>query len=94
MDKMTFQYPPTCSAPKCGQAAVYKVAAPWSNGTSRELKNYGLACESHRDSQLALAQIHRQGLTLVEGETLGKVGLYTLEAGRRDGDLTRLPDHE
>ena len=84
---------PSATPPRCGQPAVYKVAAPWSNGTSHELKNYGLACETHRGSQLALAQIHRQGLALAEGETLGSVGLYTLHSGRRDAELKRLPDH-
>lgn len=93
MEKITFQYQPKCSAAKCDQPAAYKVAAPWSNGTSRELKNYGLACEAHRDSQLALAQLHRQGLKLAEGETVGEVGLYQLVAGKRDVDLPRLPDH-
>jgi hypothetical protein len=94
MDPKVFRYQPRCSAPHCDQPAVYKVAAPWSNGTSHELKNYGLACEAHRDSQLALARLHRQGLPLAEGETLGSVGLYKLTAGRRDTELTRLPDHD
>jgi hypothetical protein len=93
MEKNTFHYQPRCSAAHCDQPAVYKVAAPWSNGTSRELKNYGLACEAHRDSQLALAQLHRQGLKLAEGETVGQVGLYQLVSGKRDADLQRLPDH-
>jgi hypothetical protein len=93
MNGYNVQYHPTCSAPSCKQPAVFKVAAPWSSGTSRELKNYGLACEAHRDSQLALAQLHRQGLKVAEGETVGQVGLYKLEPGRRDVELTRLPDH-
>ena len=29
--------------------AVYKIAATWSDGSSRELKNYGLTCDVHRD---------------------------------------------
>jgi hypothetical protein len=94
METKRFQYQPKCYAPNCGRPAVYKVAAPWSNGTSHELKNYGLACEAHRDSQLALAQIHRQGPSLAEGETVGTVGLYKLDPGRRDVELKRLPDHE
>jgi hypothetical protein len=88
-----FRYLPRCSATNCGKAAIYKVAAPWSNGTSHELKNYGLACEDHRDSLLARAQLHSQGLTLADGETLGAVGLYRLEPGKRDVQLGRLPDH-
>jgi hypothetical protein len=94
MDKTPFQYAPRCSAPSCQQPAVYKVAAPWSDGRkSQELKNYGLACEAHRDSQLARAKVHRQGLRLAEGETVGEVGLYQIETGRRDRELKRLPDH-
>ncbi len=92
MDK-PFQYQITCSAPNCNQPAVYKIAAPWSDGISRELKNYGLACEAHRDSQLARGQLHRQGLVLAEGETVGQVGLYQLVPGKRDLELPRLPDH-
>jgi hypothetical protein len=88
-----FQYQPRCSAANCDRPAVYKIAAPWSNGTSHELKNYGLACEAHRDSQLARAHLHRKDLPLAEGETLGAVGVYKLEPGRRDAALTRLPDH-
>lgn len=88
-----FHYQPMCSAPNCGKAAVFKVAAPWSNGTSHELKNYGLACEIHRDSQLARAQLNRNDLALAEGESVGAVGLYELEPGSRDATLARLPDH-
>ena len=93
MEKNAFHYQPSCSAPDCTSPAVYKVAAPWSNGTSRELKNYGLACEAHRDSQLALAQMHRKDLKLAEGETVGQVGLYQVVPGRRDAELPRLPEH-
>jgi hypothetical protein len=92
MEKQAFQYKPTCAASNCGKPAVYKVAAPWSNGTSRELKNYGLACEEHRDSQLALALAHRKDLKLAEGESVGQVGLYQLLEGKRDMELPRLPD--
>jgi hypothetical protein len=93
MEKAPFQYPPLCSAPKCNQPAAFKVAALWSSGNSRELKNYGLACEAHRDSQLALAQLHRQGLKVAEGESVGPIGLYQLVPGKRDAELARLPDH-
>jgi hypothetical protein len=92
MENGSFHYQPTCSAPNCDHPAVYKVAAPWSNGSSRELKNYGLACESHRDWQLNLAKQNRQGLKVAEGEVVGPVGLYQLTAGKRDMELSRLPD--
>ena len=92
MDSPPFHYQPRCSALGCDRAAVYKVAAPWSDGTSRELKNYGLACDQHRAAQLARARAHRAGLNLAEGETVGDVGLYQLLPGVRDTELTRLPD--
>jgi hypothetical protein len=93
MEPKPFHYQPLCSANGCGKPAVFKVAAPWSSGASHELKNYGLACDDHRDSLLARAQLHRQGVALAEGENLGAVGLYRLEPGRRDVELNRLPDH-
>jgi hypothetical protein len=93
METKAFQYKPACTASNCDKPALYKIAAVWSNGTSRELKNYGLACADHRDSQLALAQLHRQGLRLAEGESVGPVGLYQLIEGKRDVELPRLPDH-
>ncbi len=92
MEKTTFAYQPLCSTPKCNQPAVVKVAAPWSSGSSRELKNYGLACEAHRESQLALAKLNREGLKVAEGETVGPIGLYQLIPGKRDAELMRLPD--
>ena len=55
-DSRSFRYRPGCSAPGCDRPALYKIAAIWSDGTSRELKNYGLACENHRDLQLSAAR--------------------------------------
>ena len=88
-----FLYSPTCSAPACEEFALFKVAAPWSNGTSHELKNYGLACEGHRDSLLARAQLHQRNVALADGETVGAVGLYSLQRGCLDSTLARMPDH-
>ncbi|MGO9464565.1 MAG: hypothetical protein ACLQIB_41880 [Isosphaeraceae bacterium] len=85
-----FRYQPTCNAPECREPAVYKVAAVWSDGTSRELKNYGLACEAHRDSQLELARGNHRMLRLAEGETVGPVELYVLKDGCRDAELARV----
>ncbi len=89
-DSKPFRYRAECSAPGCGQPALYKVAAAWSDGTSRELKNYGLACESHRAIQLSAAQHRHRGLKLSEGESVGPVELFVLETGRRDTELPRL----
>lgn len=84
-----FHYRPRCSAPDCEEAATYKVGAIWTDGTSRELKNYGLACEVHRDSLFDRAKRHRDGLRLADGETVGPVTLYRLEPGRRDTELSQ-----
>jgi hypothetical protein len=88
----SFQYRPGCSTTGCDQAAVYKIAATWSDGTSRELKNYGLACEVHRDGQLEVARRHHLGLRLSDGETVGPVEIYLLLSGCRDAQLSRFPD--
>jgi hypothetical protein len=92
MDDYVFRYQPICSSERCEGTALYKVAAPWSDGTSRELKNYGLACSDHRETLLVRASLHRRDLALAEGETIGPVGLYPLVNGCRDAELARLPD--
>jgi hypothetical protein len=89
-EESTFHYRPRCSAKNCEQPATFKVAAVWSDGTSRELKNYGLACEAHRQSQFDRAKQHRDGLRLADGETVGPVTLYKLEPGRRDTELPQV----
>jgi hypothetical protein len=90
--KRVFRYRPACNAPRCGEPAVYKVAAAWSDGTSRELKNYGLACAAHGASQLARASRNHAGLRLADGETVGPVELYLLRDDCRDIDLARVVD--
>ena len=85
-----FRYRPRCSNPGCGEPAAYKIGALWSDGTSRELKNYGLACEEHRQAQLERASRHRDGLKLSDGESVGQVSLFALEPGRRDSQLAKV----
>lgn len=82
-----FRYRPTCSAPGCDATAVYKIGAPWSDGPRRELKNYGLTCEEHRDPLLLRARAARNGLKLEIGESMGDVSLFRLDPERRDTDL-------
>ena len=62
----------------------------WSDGTSRELKNYGLACDVHGQAQLAAARSRHQAPRLSDGESVGPVELYVLRTGCRDVELTRL----
>jgi hypothetical protein len=85
-----FAYLTSCSAPRCAERAVYKLAALWSDGTSRELKNYGLACEAHRARLLAAARLRHEQLRVSEGETVGTVALYRLAPGLRDVELVKL----
>jgi hypothetical protein len=89
-----FRYVPGCTALGCNHQAIYKIAAAWSDGTSRELKNYGLVCEAHRDLQLSLARNHHQALRLSDGESVGPVELYVLRTGCRDVELQRRVDDE
>jgi len=89
-----FRYRPSCSAGRCDQPAVYKIAATWSDGSSRELKSYGLTCEVHRDSYLAAARRHHEGLRLSDGETVGPVEIYLLRSGCRDAELVPYSENE
>ncbi len=91
-EERVFCYRPRCSHPGCDQPARFKVGAVWSDGTSRELKNYGLTCETHRQSQLERARHNRAGLRLADGESVGPIALFVLEAGRRDTELAAVAD--
>jgi hypothetical protein len=79
-----------CSKPRCGKPASYKIASPWSYGQFSELKSYGLACSDHfgdayRDAQ-ARSKLHSPS----DEETVGEIGLYRYEKGKRDKELERL----
>lgn len=82
-----FRYQPKCTAPGCSAPATYKLAASWSDGPRRELKNYGLSCAAHRQTLLERAKAHRAALALTEGESVGEVAVYEFAAGKRDADL-------
>ncbi|HEV3166074.1 MAG TPA: hypothetical protein VGZ22_18750 [Isosphaeraceae bacterium] len=87
MENENYSYRPKCSVAACNQPVRFKVAALWSYGSTRELKNYGLACETHRDAQLARAHSKYQGVHLADGEAVGPVTLYEYVAGHRDAQL-------
>ena len=84
-----FRYRAVCSVAGCTATAGFKIAAPWSDGTSRELKNYGLACAAHREEELARARDRHRSLRRSEGETVGPVELYVLRPDCRDTELAR-----
>lgn len=90
-DPETFHYRPECHVVGCQSGPRYKLAAPWTNGASSELKSYGLTCEEHLPERLARARASRAGLVLGEGEYVGEVAVYRFEPGRRDADLATVP---
>lgn len=87
---MAFSYPVRCSRAGCGQPAIYKLAARWSDGITQELKTYALTCEG------CLAESFRQSCAkqavcrLTPGEILEPPGVYRLVSGQRDRELTRI----
>ena len=90
MDQPPFHYQPKCSVTGCDRQGLFKVAAPWTYGNLRELKNYGLCCEEHRDALFSRAKSQAESTRLSEGETVGPVGLYQILPGRRDAELTQI----
>ncbi len=87
VDQLAFHYLPLCSHPECERPARFKIAAPWSFGAGRELKNYGLTCDLHREQLLARATLRAEALAAAEGEQVGKVAVYPLLPGLRDAEL-------
>jgi hypothetical protein len=85
MDETNFRYATACSFPDCPNPPRRKVAASWSYGPLRELKNYGLACEEHLDFLLDRARQHRESLAVGDDETVGPVEIYELTTGRGNG---------
>jgi hypothetical protein len=89
-DQIVMHYRPICQVRGCGQPASLKVAAPWSDGSSRELKNYGTFCQRHAEAHLDLARRKQKHLHLAEGESVGEVHLYRLVDGLRDAQLQEI----
>ena len=82
MDETTFLYAASCSSPGCLESPRYKIAALWSHGPLQELKNYGLACEAHRDSLLDRARGHRETLAVRDDEQVGPVEVFPFARSR------------
>lgn len=87
-------YPVLCYAPGCGRPAAYKIAAEWSDGLTRELKTYSLACEGCLPTLFADAKRRQAACRLTIGESLGVPGVYELKTGSRDTGLRRRGDLE
>jgi hypothetical protein len=71
-------YPVVCYTPGCGAAAAFKIAAVWSDGSTRELKTYSLACEACVPDRLADAVRRRAACRLAPDEVLGQPTAHEL----------------
>jgi hypothetical protein len=87
-------YPVLCYAPGCDHSAAFKVAACWSDGTTRELKTYALACPDCLPDLFAAAKVKLAACRLAPGETLDGPGIFELQRGDRDKTLRRRPELE
>lgn len=87
-------YVVTCSQRGCTRPAVFKIAARWSDGVTRELKTYGLSCEPCLNEQFARSKVKQAACRLAPGETLESPGIYDLSRGQRDLQLARRADLE
>jgi hypothetical protein len=87
-------YPICCYRPGCQRPAVYKIAARWSDGVTHELKTYALSCEDCLADWFHRSRAKQAACRLAAGETLEPPGIYGLERGWRDQQLTRRPDLE
>jgi hypothetical protein len=78
----------------CGNPAIYKIAARWSDGVIQELKTYSLCCAGCLLEQFASSLKRFDQTRLLKDETLGTPGIYRLAEGQRDRELPRLADLE
>jgi hypothetical protein len=79
-----------CSNAGCAEGAIYKIAAPWSDGVFTELKTFGFACADHLGPVFRGAETRRKHYVTHSGETVGDIGIYKYEPGKRDKHLQRL----
>jgi len=87
-------YPLSCYLKGCGQPAVYKIAARWSDGITGELKTYGLTCAACLPAFFQQARHKQQSCRLTPGEVLEPPGIFQMVSGQRDRNLARLTDLE
>lgn len=94
---MTVEYKPyraECSAAGCAEAAEYKIAAQWTDGSLTELKPYGFSCEGHLPEIVRDARTRKARCRLSPGESCGEVGVYRFRPNTKDQQLERLGDLE
>ncbi len=87
-------YPIECGGPDCLAPALFKIAAEWSDGPTRELKTYFLCCPDCVESHLPRAVEKQRACRLAPREALSAPGIYELYRGAADHGLVRRPDLE
>jgi hypothetical protein len=87
-------YPVLCYRKGCGQKAIYKIAARWSDGVTGELKTYALSCADCLADWFRLSCQKQAACRRAPGETLERPGIYEMHRGVRDRELVRRPDLE
>jgi hypothetical protein len=87
-------YPVLCYVPGCGQLAVFKIAARWSDGITQELKTYGLCCPACLAGWYERSRQKQAVCRRAPGETLETPGIFELVRGQRDRQLVRREDLE
>ena len=87
-------YPLICYQKGCGEFAVYKIAARWSDGITSELKTYGLTCPRCLADWFQQSVKKQKTCRLTPGEKLEPPGIYHLTRGQRDKQLERAAELE
>jgi hypothetical protein len=83
-----------CYTKGCGNPAVYKIAARWSDGITHELKTYALSCDACLPESFRASRQKQAACRLAKNETLESPGIFRMEAGQRDRQLVRLEEKE
>ena len=83
-----------CHARECSREAAFKIAARWSDGVTRELKTYFLACETCVLELYAKALVKKSACRLSAGESLGDPEIFERTRGHRDQQLIRRQELE
>jgi uncharacterized Fe-S cluster-containing radical SAM superfamily protein len=87
-------YAVLCYTKGCGQKAVYKIAARWSDGLTSELKTYALSCAACLPEWFRTSRAKQAACRLAPGEVLELPGVYHLARKQHDQQLRRVEDVE
>ena len=87
-------YPLLCYTRECGQEAVYKIAAHWSDGITQELKTYALCCAECLPAWYRRSREKQAACRLAPGEILDEPDIFKMDRHRRDSEIERIPELE